>query len=514
MPATKSYPGVYIEEIPSEVRTITTVSTSNTAFIGYFRHGPMNQAVRITSFADFERNFGGLDSESEASYAIRQYYLNGGSVSFIVRVASGTPLPAGINLEGGSPLQETLKVQAINEGEWGRQIRIAAVTTALSDRFNLVVRKVIESNGRVQVVAEEVHRNLSMAITDSRNAVDVIRQTSTLISVTDLGLGQMPLTTPPNENGSIPDTAFHRLTGGSDGSIPDANALIGGISKLDSIAPEIFNILCIPAAASLSAGFSTVIDEATRYCEDKRAFFILDIPESIDTDAGMRAWMRSTGDALRHKNVAVYFPRVQVTDPLNEFRLRNIGASGTMAGVFARTDTERGVWKAPAGTEASLRGASLAVNLNDLENGSLNPFGVNVLRTFPIFGNVSWGARTLEGSDDNPSEWKYIPVRRTALFIEESLYQGLKWVVFEPNDEPLWSAVRLNVGAFMQNLFRQGAFQGRTPRDAYLVKCNSETTTQNDINLGVVNIVIGFAPLKPAEFVVIKIQQLAGQIEV
>ena len=131
----------------------------------------------------------------------------------------------------------------------------------------------------------------------------------------------------------------------------------------------------------------------------------------------------------------------------------------------------------------------------------------------PVYGIVSWGARTLDGADQKASEWKYIPVRRLALFLEESLYRGTQWVVFEPNDEPLWAQIRLNVGAFMQNLFRQGAFQGTSPREAYLVKCDKETTTQNDINLGIVNIVVGFAPLKPAEFVILKITQLAGQVE-
>jgi hypothetical protein len=173
------------------------------------------------------------------------------------------------------------------------------------------------------------------------------------------------------------------------------------------------------------------------------------------------------------------------------------------------------VWKAPAGTEAALRGAAIPEKekLTDKQTGGLNQIGINVLRTFPIYGNVSWGARTMDGADQAASEWKYIPVRRTALFIEESLYQGLKWVVFEPNDEPLWAQIRLNIGAFMQNLFRQGAFQGTTPREAYFVKCDKETTTQNDIDKGIVNIVVGFAPLKPAEFVVIKIQQIAGQIQ-
>jgi phage tail sheath protein FI len=138
--------------------------------------------------------------------------------------------------------------------------------------------------------------------------------------------------------------------------------------------------------------------------------------------------------------------------------------------------------------------------------------GINCLRTLPVYGNVVWGSRTLHGQNDRGSEWKYVPVRRMALFLEESLYRGTQWVVFEPNDEPLWAQIRLNIGAFLQGLFRQGAFQGRTPREAYFVKCDRETTTQADINLGIVNILIGFAPLKPAEFVVIKIQQIAGDI--
>jgi phage tail sheath protein FI len=182
---------------------------------------------------------------------------------------------------------------------------------------------------------------------------------------------------------------------------------------------------------------------------------------------------------------------------------------------MARTDTARGVWKAPAGLDAALNGIQgLQVNLTDAENGMLNPLGINCLRDFKINGRVVWGARTLRGADQLADEYKYIPVRRTALYIEESLYRGTQWVVFEPNDEPLWAQIRLNVGAFMHDLFRQGAFQGQTPKDAYFVKCDKETTTQNDINLGIVNIVVGFAPLKPAEFVIIKIQQIAGEIVV
>ena len=169
--------------------------------------------------------------------------------------------------------------------------------------------------------------------------------------------------------------------------------------------------------------------------------------------------------------------------------------------------------EAPAGLDASLSGvAGLQLDMTDAENGLLNPLGINCLRTFPVHGRVVWGSRTMRGADAAADEYKYVPVRRLALFLEESLYRGTQWVVFEPNDEPLWAQIRLNLGAFMHNLFRQGAFQGTAPRDAYFVKCDKETTTQNDINLGIVNIVVGFAPLKPAEFVIIKLQQMAGQI--
>jgi phage tail sheath protein FI len=180
--------------------------------------------------------------------------------------------------------------------------------------------------------------------------------------------------------------------------------------------------------------------------------------------------------------------------------------------LYAQTDAQRGVWKAPAGLTVLFNGISgLSVPLTDSENGALNPLGVNCLRSFSGVGPVVWGARTLRGSDQFADEYKYVPVRRTALFIEESLYEGLKWAVFEPNADPLWAEIRLNVGSFMQTLFRQGAFQGTTPQDAYFVKCDSSTNPQSQIDLGIVTVVVGFAPLKPAEFVVIQIQQITGQ---
>ncbi|MGH8245180.1 MAG: phage tail sheath family protein [Gammaproteobacteria bacterium] len=305
---------------------------------------------------------------------------------------------------------------------------------------------------------------------------------------------------------------------GNNGNRPVANDIIGvranktGLFALEDV--DIFNILCIPRAADLTAPEPfNVYSAAEVYCLERRSFLIVDVPSNIDTVQEMKDFLDSNA-GLRNRNAAVYFPRLRIADPLNQFRLRDFAPSGTMAGLYARTDNDRGVWKAPAGIEATLRNVNeLRYVLTDPENGTLNPLGINCLRTFPIIGTISWGARTLDGADVQASEWKYLPVRRFALFLEESLYRGTQFAVFEPNDEPLWAQIRLNLGAFMQQLFRQGAFQGQTPREAYFVKCDKETTTQNDINQGIVNILVGFAPLKPAEFVIIKISQIAGQIQ-
>lgn len=280
---------------------------------------------------------------------------------------------------------------------------------------------------------------------------------------------------------------------------------------------DAFNLLCFPGETR-----AAVLGPAAAYCERRRAMLIVDPPEVFTTSApgastvdAVRGWLSDSGPMIPplSKNVAVYFPRLMAPDPVQNGAVRAFPPCGAIAGVIARTDTERGIWKAPAGVDASLKGATgLKYRLTEQEVGALNPLGLNCLREMPLYGQVVWGTRTRMGADGMTSEWKYLPVRRLALHIEESLYRGTQWAVFEPNDEPLWAQLRLNVGAFMNSLFRQGAFQGRTSREAYFVKCDSETNTQGDINVGRVNIVVGFAPLKPAEFVVIKLQQIAGQI--
>ena len=197
-------------------------------------------------------------------------------------------------------------------------------------------------------------------------------------------------------------------------------------------------------------------------------------------------------------NSALYFPWVMAPDPLDEFRPRAFPPSGFVVGIYARTDASRGVWVSPAGTLANIAGAvALPVTLDDAQAGQLTSRGVNSIRAFEGLGIVVWGARTLAGDDSQQSEWKYIAVRRLTLFIERSIFRGTKWAAFEPNAEPLWVKLRASIATFMQGLFAQGALQGATPRDAYLVQCDATTTTQADIDAGVVNIEVGFAPAQP-----------------
>ncbi len=308
---------------------------------------------------------------------------------------------------------------------------------------------------------------------------------------------------------------------GLDGTYPQFADYVGnqltrtGFYALDPV--DLFNLMVLPGDREvLEAQYLTLIGPASDYCESRRAMLIIDSPDSwvnnhlLNTDAGKLSVFR--GLIGSQANAAVFYPKVYYTDPATGLP-KKIGPLGMIAGVMARTDATRGVWKAPAGLDANLKGANdLDVILSDRENGILNPLAVNCLRRFAA-GNVVWGSRTITGYDGSPdSDWEYIPVRRTALFLEESLYRGTQWIVFEPNDDPLYASIRKNLNAFMMGLFRQGAFQGSTPAAAFYVKCDGETTTQADRNLGIVNIEVGFAPLKPAEFVVIKIQQIAGDL--
>jgi len=613
MPVTPTYPGVYIEEIPSGVRTITGVATSITAFIGRALRGPVNVARTINNYGDFERIFGGLWAESTMSYAVRDFYLNGGSQAIVVRLfrptfdseadrqaaeaeaqtaadavsqaaagaVAGATTPqdvasaaqaavaaagaagdvamaaakavadaASSAVAGAATAQDvadaaaaavaeavaalapitkarlsvdTLNLEAAYEGAWGNQLRARVdhdvKGDGAADLFNLSVR-----DGLTGTV--EQFRNVSVVKGHVRQVDNVLENESRLVRVSGTPTTTKPAAHPdpqPGENvwgDNTPATnsAVAEADQASDGSRLQQDDFVGtgkegakqGLYALEQA--DLFNLLCLPPYLESGDVDTGLITTAATYCQDRRAFLLVDPPSDWTSKdlakAGIEAGVGTTSNYA-----ALFFPRLRQPNPLHDNQFEDFVPCGAVAGVFARTDTQRGVWKAPAGLEATLRGVpQLSVSLTDAENGELNPLGVNCLRAMPAAGRVIWGSRTLEGDDRLASEWKYIPVRRLALYIEESLYRGTQWVVFEPNDEPLWAQIRLNVGAFMHNLFRQGAFQGQTPREAYFVKCDGESTTQNDINLGIVNIIVGFAPLKPAEFVIIKIQQIAGDI--
>jgi uncharacterized protein len=545
MPATLTYPGVYIEEIPGGVRTITGVPTSITAFIGRAPRGPTNEPTTITSFGDFERRFGGLVVNYPMSYAVRDFYSNDGSQAIIVRLYKAGDTT-------GKAKNDDIKLEAYSPGTWGNSIVYTVdykgikdisdkAASDLAERFGVDDKDKFRNDFFNLTIYENpgagaVERFLNVTVSDDvpRRLDRVVAKESNLVRVQlkndgtpDLP-GARPTESKPEEDPSdkaADKTKFKKFSDGLDSAaLANDEDILGdednktGIFALDKA--ELFNLLCIPPDTRSADTSSGVYQGAMAYCAKRRAMLIVDPPAAWSANkdtaaATARDGLPSLGlTGIQARNAALYFPRVKQSDPKLDGQLDYFVPCGIVAGIMARTDTNRGVWKAPAGLDASVNGVvGLQVNLNDDENGELNPLGINCLRFFRESGRVVWGARTLRGADQLADEYKYVPVRRLALYIEESLYRGTQWVVFEPNDEPLWAQIRLNIGAFMQNLFRQGAFKGSTPREAYFVKCDNETTIQNDIDLGIVNIVVGFAPLKPAEFVVIKIQQIAGQIQ-
>jgi hypothetical protein len=501
---------------------VTGVATSITAFLGFTRRGPVNEPTRVHSFAEFAQIFGGLWEQSTMSYAVQHYFSNGGRDAIVVRAARLTGAAANrakkSTLTLGAAANE-LRLEAANEGVWGDKLRVRVdyETRAPSDPtlYGLSVKDMTTDE-------IEVFRDLSAIPSEPRFVTRVLEQGSNLVRVQPPGTTEG---TRPPANAAVPvggdpfadttSTAFSASGADGERAVTDlvpASPDRTGLYALDKA--DLFNLLCIPPPARGGDMTPAALGAASAYCGDRRALMIVDPHSTWDEPADIISGGNalSTYSGLRRENSAIYFPAIRVADPLLDGVVESFPPCGAVAGIMARTDAERGVWTAPAGQEASLTGVQgLSVTLTDRENGQLNTLGVNCLRTFPEIGSVIWGARTLDGADAVASEWKYVPVRRLALFLEESLDRGTQWVVFEPNGEPLWAQIRLNVGAFMQSLFRLGAFQGATRRDAYFVKCDQETTTQNDIDRGIVNILVGFAPLKPAEFVIIRIQQIAGR---
>jgi uncharacterized protein len=564
-----SYPGVYVQEIPSGVRTITGVPTSITAFMGRAPRGPVNEPTAVFNYGDYERVFGGLDLNSTMSYAVRDFFNNGGGQALIVRLFHSDEIAEAKTAvdkaqseladksednalkkaleEAKTKLQEAQTtadgyakqkveggnkpfLQAVSPGTWANGLFIQVDRTGIDDSvlqkfgyqkanplplFNL---KIYDRNPNDENQTLPPPRPIesipNVSVSEGKRRLDrVLAQESGILRAVE---GQLPTTAPA-------DNVMYELVGGADSDPLTINAYTGseadktGLYALEKA--DLFNLLSVPPDSRDGDLDPSLHSTLAAYCVKRRAMYVVDPPHAwaARKETAAATAKASLGDlgvsGPDARNAALYFPRVTQADPLREGQPDVFPACGIVAGVIARTDATRGVWKAPAGQDAALNGIrGLQANLTDAENGLLNPLGVNCLRIFPTVGPVIWGARTLRGADQLADEYKYVPVRRLALFIEETLYRSTHWAVFEPNDEPLWAQLRLNIGVFMHDLFRQGAFQGGKPGDAYFVRCDATTTTQSDIDKGIVNIIVGFAPLKPAEFVIIYLQQMAGNL--
>jgi phage tail sheath protein FI len=527
------HPGVYVQEVPSAVRPIEGISTSTAAFIGVADKGPvpgtvlpngrMAQPVMVTSVTEYARQFGGFRRDSFLTYAVRAFFENGGQRLYIVRVVGRGPTSPPSPASRAVGVGAGLAISAINEGVWGNRISVRIVASSDGDTTNFKLL-VLYDGDPVESFDNLTHSGSPNTAPGATRPAEygrtVINSRSEYIAIT------ADFTARP------PNTTAIQLAGGSDGPLAQPADFIGaaapdntvtgtGLRALDKITDV--NLIAIPGQ-----GDPATVNSGMAYCQTRPlqdCFFIGDMGTVSSVDAarveGAAPGVRRISDARAFATTgfsgtpldkasgdygAIYFPWVLAPDPIGVGRNPKIllPPSGFLSGLYARIDNSRGVFKAPAGTEAGVSGAlGPAVDVSDTEQDQLNPISVNVIRVVPGSGLVVWGARTI-GSD---TSWRYISVRRMAIFLRVSIYYGIQWAVFEPNDEPLWASLRLNIRSFMLTQFRAGAFQGAKPDDAFFVKCDSSTTTQQDIDNGVVNILVGFAPLKPAEFVVLKLSQ-------
>jgi hypothetical protein len=570
MAVTPSYPGIYVEELPNLSHSVTAAPTSVTVFVGYshpFRTPPANfgTPVEIFNFGDYIANFGGFFDLNPwlpdyLGNAVFQFFENGGGDAWVIGLeatefltAQGQPITAGAGNATLNPaaitfdmspaaaagsVTATLTAQqpggidpANSNSPLGTPTRVQLVNRKKSDPASAdydLADIVITQGASGETYRGVAAKNIAVALAQSA----LVTVTVTPAAPGDApgafpeslpNNGDLAYTTAPPPDSTLLNTADYATVFQSGGPL--------------DVDVKIFNLMVLPGISPVSAQQAAVLSDALAFCEQKRAFFIMDAPPNATTGRvgpdpsglplgtpgreTMDDFWNDRTDALPpppvSPNGAIYFPYLQTIDQVTQQPMVS-PPSGYVAGIFAREDAAVSVGKAPAGLETTLIGTNGVVpwgRMTDMQQGVLNLDGVNCLREFPGLGPpVVFGARTLVSANPAFQQWKYVPVRRTALFLEQSLYGSLGWAVFQPNDTPLWNALTQEVEAFMLTLFRQGNyFQGSTPAEAFLVQCDSTTTTPADQLNGVVNLLVGFAPLKPAEFVVIKITQLAGQTQ-
>ncbi|MFO0589361.1 MAG: phage tail sheath subtilisin-like domain-containing protein [Polyangiaceae bacterium] len=527
MPA-RLHPGVYVEEVPSGARAIEAAGTSTAIFVGETERGPLTP-TRIKGVADYERLYGGfkrLDSAPAGAqavvlrYAVDAFFRNGGTSAYVLRAITNkigslatTSTRAGIDIDAASP------------GAWGNKVAVVLGESSDGDtnRFRLFV--VYTYPGTTTGVLVERWDRLSADTTDENYAKDVLLR-SNYIRWKDVAVVKPVIAAEIAGASPLDKDVVAAAVGGtvlSTGTNGDAAFALADLPALLSNLDEITDagLLVVPAEireGSTDADVKQRTEAALSYALNRPRqdlFCVADMPRAkgksaTDATSAAAAYMKAGGFTTVTNFGGVYFPWVEISDPAGVGRDPTVflGPSSFVAGICARTDQRRGVWKAPAGLEATVLNARrLEYTLLDAHQDDLNPLGVNAIRPQPGGGIVVWGARTMQPS----TEWRYVPVRRMAIFLRTSIFNGIQWAVFEPNDEPLWAQLRLTIGGFMEQLFRQGAFAGRTTREAFFVKCDAETTPESDQIAGIVNVWVGFAPLRPAEFVVVRLSQIVNQ---
>lgn len=499
-------PGVYIEEFEIGAKPIEGVGTSTLGFLGETERGPTTPQL-ITGWLNFQRKYGGHFEQDDVSpylpYSVEGFFANGGSRCFVARVVDQDAETASLRLNG-----DTLTVTAVGEGAWGNRIGIkvgaGTFTTPGDPLFRLTVYywkagavDTVTPNDTADLI--EDFDDLSVDSASDNYYENKVNGISKLILVTkeDADSGTMP---------AVQDVTA--LAGGDDGTLPvdvddykqGAGTLVPGgrqgllaLNDVDEVA-----ILYAPNATGI-ATLPTALIGACVSLKDR--FAIIDAPKGVSD---------VSNDALSPRNdletmfAAYYYPWIKVYNPLTKL-YKTVPPGGHVAGIYARSDIERGVHKAPANEK--VRGVKdLEFNIGKGEQDILNPRGVNCIRAFSGRGIRVWGARTLSSN----TLWKYINVRRLFIMLEESIEKGTQWVVFEPNDQKLWARVKQTVTQFLTGVWRTGALFGSTPEEAFFVKCDQSTMTQDDIDNGRLIIVIGVAPVKPAEFVIFRIAQWQG----
>ncbi|NEA19875.1 phage tail sheath family protein [Streptomyces halstedii] len=494
-------PGVYVEEVQSGARPIEGVGTAVAAFVGFAQTGPFHEPTLVTNWDQYVQTFGTFSPDTYLSHAVYGYFANGGGTAYVVRI--GGPAQGAEPEAGARPVEPVAIggfLVAARPGagtDLSVEVADAEGENPPEDRFRLLVRQ----SGKVVETYEASTRKSvkGYLVNQARDSklIEVTEQTGVAPSRPErqsVGLASAPA---PNAGVARLDAAEY---------VGDAAARTGfaGLEAIDEITMvAVPDLMSAYRRGDLDAeGVKTVQLAVISHCEqmgDRVA--VLDTPPSMNAQR-VRTW-RNEDTGFDSRYATVYYPWVKVFDPASG-RNAMVPPSGHVAGVWARSDAERGVHKAPA--NEVIRGAvDLELRLSKGEQDLLNPIGVNCVRAFPGRGIRIWGARTLSS---DPA-WRYLNVRRLFNYLEESILLGTQWVVFEPNDDRLWSSIRRNVTAFLTEEWRRGALFGRTAEEAFYVKCDRQNNSQESIDLGRVVCEIGVAPVKPAEFVVFRLAQFS-----